>query len=920
MLDTIFRSSTDRKQLDIELRDLINEVREEREALRTERDEFRAQVERASGAMAKLSSTNKALDELNARADAVIRKVNGLAEVASSFDERARRMEKLEQRVGQLVSQVVVAENAARELQAPEGHLAQHRKALDRLGQKATETQATMDAMRRENEQLAQEHGQLQQSANSVRQAVQGLAAFEGKLGELVAAEATLRLEVTGTRDIALGARQDAESAASTVKEVASRFASLMQLPELSKDTEKRISSLHALAEHVSQKVATLETQKHAVDHAAAETARLNQMVWSMEAQLAKLTEGQQKMRQTEEAVGQIWQMARSVTQDLASATASREEFLRESARVDGHSRSLLDSLRAMLERLGLEKSEYSAFDDRLKTLSTDLAGAETRMQAVLSKDEQLTVMLHKAEGLGKMFSELRVETEELAQRQITLGQLGEQLGTMEAQCRRMATQQDSLMRSQSELDTLRADVEGLRKSYAESARLRDTLGKDRTALEAFVERTAGMIGRTPEIESRLDTLLGRMGQLEQGTAAAERLGAATLVLQEGLERVGQRMGFVDSVGERVHALFAMSNDVECKLAQLAERRREAEDLAQQCMGLGTQIALAHQQLAELSTQQGRLLPLAAQIEGMEQDLQHAKAAMAASKNDEAQAQAQHAQLMSLLEQGAQQVAQTGEQMRQLRELGHSLSHVGGRSEAVLAELAQVKARQADALAQVSLTEDQLQRAEAMVRLIEQRRVTLAHTEKALAGFESRVVELDRMTEALDKRMQWLAERESVVQAVKAEVDGIRQLANRSKDDLQFVSEHRQQLGALRGEVDGLLSRIGETDGKIVLIESWRKKVDEVQVQATAVDQLLGEVQGTLESLSEQRAVIDDVGEKLARLDFTVQEAKGTMLRLDASAQDSQNTLRTLQREREVAERVATSIKLLRARGALPTA
>jgi hypothetical protein len=51
--------------------------------------------------------------------------------------------------------------------------------------------------------------------------------------------------------------------------------------------------------------------------------------------------------------------------------------------------------------------------------------------------------------------------------------------------------------------------------------------------------------------------------------------------------------------------------------------------------------------------------------------------------------------------------------------------------------------------------------------------------------------------------------------------------------------------------------------------------------------------------LGEQRAVIDHVGEKLARLDYMVQEA--------------QNTLRALQREREVAERIEQGIKSLRA-------
>jgi hypothetical protein len=57
-----------------------------------------------------------------------------------------------------------------------------------------------------------------------------------------------------------------------------------------------------------------------------------------------------------------------------------------------------------------------------------------------------------------------------------------------------------------------------------------------------------------------------------------------------------------------------------------------------------------------------------------------------------------------------------------------------------------------------------------------------------------------------------------------------------------------------------------------------------------------------LETLGEQKAVIDHVAEKLARLEFMMQEA--------------QNTMRTLQHERELAERIEQSIKQLRARTA----
>ena len=75
--------------------------------------------------------------------------------------------------------------------------------------------------------------------------------------------------------------------------------------------------------------------------------------------------------------------------------------------------------------------------------------------------------------------------------------------------------------------------------------------------------------------------------------------------------------------------------------------------------------------------------------------------------------------------------------------------------------------------------------------------------------------------------------------------------------------------------------------------------VEDVQTRANGIANLLDDINVNLEMLVEQRAVIDHVGERLARLDFMVQEA--------------QNTLRALQREREVAERIEQGIKSLRA-------
>ena len=78
--------------------------------------------------------------------------------------------------------------------------------------------------------------------------------------------------------------------------------------------------------------------------------------------------------------------------------------------------------------------------------------------------------------------------------------------------------------------------------------------------------------------------------------------------------------------------------------------------------------------------------------------------------------------------------------------------------------------------------------------------------------------------------------------------------------------------------------------------------VDEAQTKTSLISNLLEDVRVNLETLGEQKTVIDHVGEKLARMEFAMQEA--------------QNTLQTLRHERELAERIESSIKQLRSRTA----
>src|SRR4029453_11823614 len=101
-------------------------------------------------------------------------------------------------------------------------------------------------------------------------------------------------------------------------------------------------------------------------------------------------------------------------------------------------------------------------------------------------------------------------------------------------------------------------------------------------------------------------------------------------------------------------------------------------------------------------------------------------------------------------------------------------------------------------------------------------------------------------------------------------------------------------------ELERLADSLAATQNRIVAIESRRQLVDDVQRKADTIVHMLGDVQITLESVGEQKAMIDHVFGELARLEYLLQEARGTM--------------KALQAEREVAQRIVENVRQLHVR------
>jgi hypothetical protein len=156
------------------------------------------------------------------------------------------------------------------------------------------------------------------------------------------------------------------------------------------------------------------------------------------------------------------------------------------------------------------------------------------------------------------------------------------------------------------------------------------------------------------------------------------------------------------------------------------------------------------------------------------------------------------------------------------------------------------------------------------------------------------------MAEDVENKIQNVTHREAIVDAVKKEVEGVHEISARSKSDLQYVEAHRSDVATLRQTVDDLLASIGETEGRVALIESRKRLVEEVQLKTNVIVNMLEDVRLNMETLGEHKAVMDHVMANFNRLSEMVQE--------------SQSTLRALQAERALAERIDRGNKQLRAK------
>ena len=587
----------------------------------------------------------------------------------SSLEARATGLEKIGDRIETLGGGVSSVEKTAQQLLAPDGELQKHRHEVQQLSTQAVQNVALLDAMKKELRTLDEYRERLRLAQSEVEDSASKTASLKADFDRLRGLTEQLTQDHVRLKDSLRETREQAVATTEAVRDVDKKLGPLTEMHELSKSTEIQMATLNSLAEHVLQKVKVLENQRHTVGHAVVESNRLNELVWNMDVQVAKLKDGAQQAAQVEETVNRIELLASDTVARLDEATKAKESFARELDKLEEGRTELADFVRGYFERLTVERKALDAFDERVKVLQSGLSTTEESSSTLQEREKDLAALGKRTQGLEQRLAGLSGQAEDLRKKQTDLETLRGRLAQVDELTKRTSYQFGVVEKSRDDLVGLRKEIQDFYETHAAVGKTIETLAADKKAFEGFLQRTDAFRRQIPVLDSKMDAITSKLSVVEEGTQKAATLVAVAEDLDRQMTRIGGHQQLVEEVEARLNTLNTLSTDVDALMQEQLGRRADFESLKSLCDGLAIQVADARQQADGIGATQKKLLPLTTRVVELKQQVDKTRAAFREVKRDEASITAQEKRLAELVDHSREAAAEVEARALQVQEL-----------------------------------------------------------------------------------------------------------------------------------------------------------------------------------------------------------------------------------------------------------
>jgi chromosome segregation ATPase len=583
------------------------------------------------------------------------------------------------------------------------------------------------------------------------------------------------------------------------------------------------LEQLRGTATQLTQDVAAIRDASREADDNAFSAA---EAVKEMDRRLGQIEPLRELSDTVEEKLTSLNALAEHVSQKVRALEAQKQVIDRASVETD-RLNELVWGMDAQIAKLDGWLRQADRTEERLSRL--DQLASELKAK--------LDVATSVGEDFRASFQELLTHADDLARKQTHLETLQAQLDQAREMSTQVAGDIQNFRSSQADLEILRGQVQEFHHAYSGAAQLADKLTADRAALEEFDNRVSSFRAGTPELEARLEAILGRMADIDQRMRDAEQLSDIVTGLEKQLGRVHEQSSFLDALEKRLDQLLEIASGVDDRLSSQLTRRADVDALGVRYDEIAAQAVDTERKVGALAGAQDQIKRLDTQVKGLEGRLAETTTRIEVLQRDEAALERHQARLVDAADASRTLAEEAAERIKAMYALVDQLTRTSAVSDRVVEALTQVQALQHESVA----------RAESL--------------EKSMSEFARRSDEIEQMLRVIAERNAFEATTGKI--AAPGGVDEME-----AQELMAAATAAEQKMPA-----DVMLSKSTATD----LLEGARLN---------------------LRTASEQKEMVDQLNGRLTNVQSLIQEAH--------------STLRVLNQERELLERIDQSIRQLR--------
>ncbi len=863
---------------------LLEQLPEELKALIAKAQDERTKI---SSLLGRTKGSVEKLERLDTPLKAVADKIDEISEQIRRTEERASELQALSGRFDHLAERAATVEQGQSAIEA-----------------RVTRTNAEVGDVLAVADGLKEQVSTAMQIRNEIQLAVAPggtVAELRGKLDELRGVFLTYAHDVTHGRDeqeALRHAQDDAVKRVAQLRDEALRvkdnidetgikvakyevaLANLAKVQELAPRAEQDVNALNALADHVAHKTRILEKQREVMDRAAAQAARLDDIVWDLDSRLKKVQQDSRSIQKTQEKLEELQDLLRRTETRTTEVRTAQQQTERDSATQVARLAGIRDEIKGSLDRFDIEKRGLDAVNQRIADLRNALTEFERRFNELQSTGQGIAQAQARADELGARLNTLAADVMRVSEQSEKARNIEIVLERTEAATGRLSTRVEGLQGAFPDMQQLARDVSDLKSSREAVVDATDRLRSARTELERSQAAQAetrsfamGMEQTVTEARARLGELESRAGIVERVAQAAEQALNAQKDLEAGHE-------FVQQLERRVGQLGALSSDLESRAKVLEERRAGFVDLEGRTDGLRSRLDDADSRFNAVASRASEADQVNARITQAGDRAQNAEEKMTALQKGLDDAVSREARLVEL----SSRIDRVGRDLEQrertLQQASENLERATAARESAM-EAAQTLEDKGRKLAtSIAGAEAQTDRVAQLTDQLEARAGGLRLVDKRLTAFEEKLAQLERAEQQIERSIDGLGNRAKSVDAVRDELARIFELVEHTMADVRAISGARQDVHNTRTSLDEVLQRAARVDQMAAGIDKRQREIELAEQRIARLDALLVDVRASLEALQSQKATIDHVLDKASQLTFLSKEAEALITTL----------------------------------------